>query len=107
MAEESWESKKSRESWGGTLEHLAALAGGGGHVAFGELAPMKNVALAMEGERVHAALMRRSGETLDRFLKRLDNAVGVAVRLGEPVHALSPAQLAEVVARRKRESESE
>jgi hypothetical protein len=79
-------------SWGGSWPHLAALAGRGGHIVFGYVAPIEEVAVATEGTRVHATLLRREGETFDQVLARLDAAIGESMRTGTPVNELAGAE---------------
>jgi hypothetical protein len=79
-------------SWGGSWPHLAALAGRGGHIVFGYVAPIEGVAVATEGTRVHATLLRREGETFDQVLARLDEAIGESLRTGTPVNELAGAE---------------
>jgi hypothetical protein len=57
---------EAERSWGGTLPHLAALVGRGGHVALGLIAPIEDAAVASDATRLYATLLRREGETLDR-----------------------------------------
>jgi hypothetical protein len=79
-------------SWGGSWPHLAALAGRGGHIVFGYVAPIHGVAVATEGTRVHATLLRREGETFDQLLARLDTVISESMRMGAPVNELPGAE---------------
>jgi hypothetical protein len=70
-------------NWGGSWPHLAALAGRGGHIVFGYVAPpIEGVAVATEDTRVHATLFRCEGETFNQVLARLDAAIGESRRTG-------------------------
>jgi hypothetical protein len=79
-------------SWGGSWPQLAALAGRGGHIVFGYVAPIQGVAVATEGTRVHATLLRREGETFDQLVGRLDAAIGESIRTGAAVNDLPGAE---------------
>jgi hypothetical protein len=86
------ESNPAGPSWGGSWLHLAGLAGRGGHIVFGYVAPIHGVAVATEGTRMHATLLRREDETFDQLLARLDTAIGEAMRTGAPVNELPGAE---------------
>ena len=101
MVEESKKAKRDEDSWGGQLKHLAQLAGDGGYIAVGTLEPRKGVAVAGEGTQVHAALRRRSEETLDQLLRRLNDAVGKAVP-DAPIDYLGSERVEVIVMTRKR-----
>jgi hypothetical protein len=92
MSGSTQQSTQAGPSWGGSWPHLAALAGRGGHIVFGYVAPIQGVAVATEGTRVHATLLRGEGETFDQVLARLDAAIGESLRTGAPVNELAGAE---------------
>ena len=58
--------------------HIAALIDNGGQVTLGALDPIKCVAIAVDEANCLAMLQRRSGETLQQLLERLDAAIDLA-----------------------------
>jgi hypothetical protein len=92
MSDNAQQSNPVGPSWGGSWPQLAALAGRGGHIVFGYVAPIHGVAVATEGTRVYATLLRRDGETFDQLLARLDASIGESVRTGAPVSELPGAE---------------
>lgn len=92
MSDSTPHSTAAGASWGGSWPHLAALAGRGGHIVFGYVEPIQGVAVATEGTRVHATLLRREGETFDQVLARLDAAIGESLRTGTAVNELAGAE---------------
>jgi hypothetical protein len=46
-----------------------------GQITIGEIPPIRSAALAAEGKKVRAALVRRDGETVAELLLRLDAAL--------------------------------
>jgi hypothetical protein len=48
--------------------------------------------VAADTTRIHATLVRRSGETIDQLLGRLDAAIGESLRTGVPVNELPGAE---------------
>ena len=89
MSGNAQQSKPVGLSRGGSWPHLA---GRGGHIVFGYVAPIHGVAVATEGRRVYATLLRRDGETFVQLLARLDAASGESVRMGTPVSELPGAE---------------
>jgi hypothetical protein len=58
------------------LNHIQSfLDNSRGQITIGEIPPIRSAALAAQGEKVRAALVRRDGETLAELLLRLDAAL--------------------------------
>ena len=55
--------------------NIAALIGNGGQITLGALDPIKCVAIATDEASCLAMPQRRSGETLQQLLERLDAAI--------------------------------
>ena len=55
--------------------NIAALIDNGGQITLGALDPIKCVAIATDEASCLAMLQRRSGETLQQLLERLDAAI--------------------------------
>ena len=60
------------------LPNIAELIDGGGQITLGALDPIKCVAIANDDCNCLAMLQRRSGETLQQLLERLDAAIDLA-----------------------------
>jgi hypothetical protein len=61
------------------LPHIVALIDNGGQITLGAMHPMKfGVAIANDDCSCLAMLQRKSGETLQRLLERLDAAINLA-----------------------------
>ncbi len=60
------------------LPNIAALIDEGGQITLGALHPIKCVAAANDDYNCLAMLQRRSGETLQQLLERLDAAIDLA-----------------------------
>lgn len=61
-----------------------------GQVTIGEIPPIRCAALAAVGKKVHVALVRRSNETVDQLLQRLDAALGAALADGIAIDEVLP-----------------
>jgi hypothetical protein len=55
--------------------HLENLVTHGGQVTIGKIHPIECAAIAGNGKKMLAALLRRDGESLAEFLQRLEQAV--------------------------------
>ena len=60
------------------LANIAALIDHGGQITLGALDPIKCAAIANDEHNSLAMLQRRSGETLQQLLERLDAAIDLA-----------------------------
>jgi hypothetical protein len=61
------------------LDHIAALVEGGGEITLGQLDAIgKCVATATDDAQCLAMLVRRTGESLDALMQRLDAAIADA-----------------------------
>ena len=59
-----------------SFEHIQAfLDHSRGQITIGEIPPIRSAALAAEGKKVRAALVRRDGETFAELLLRLEAAL--------------------------------
>lgn len=59
-----------------SFEHIQAfLDHSRGQITIGEIPPIRSAALAAEGKKVRAALVRRDGETVAELLQRLEAAL--------------------------------
>lgn len=61
-----------------SLPHLTALIEQGGQLTLGAMRPIKCAAVASDEDVCYAMLQRRTGETLQQLLARLDAAVEFA-----------------------------
>lgn len=61
-----------------SLENIEQLIDGAGQITIGAIEPVHCGAIAAEGRRPLAMLVRRDGETLLQLLKRLDAAIDLA-----------------------------
>ena len=63
--------------------HIATLlARPGGQITLGRIAPIEGAAVAVDERTVLATLVRHDGESVHEFLRRLDEAIGAALRQG-------------------------
>jgi len=62
-----------------SLQHIATLIEAGGQVTLGHVHPVPCAAVASQGRRMLAGLVRRDGETLVDLLLRLDTALDHAL----------------------------
>lgn len=60
------------------LPNIDALLDEGGQITWGALHPIKCAAIANDDHNCLAMLQRRSGETFQQLLERLDTAIGLA-----------------------------
>lgn len=60
------------------LQNIAALIDAGGQITIGALHPIACAAIANDEDNCFAMLKRKSGETLQQLLERLDTAIAVA-----------------------------
>lgn len=60
------------------FDNIDALVKGGGDVTIGRIGPVRCAAAASDGHRPLAMLVRRSRESLEDLLERLDRAIGKA-----------------------------
>jgi hypothetical protein len=60
------------------LQNIAALIDAGGQITIGELHPIACAAIANDEDNCLAMLKRKSGETLQQLLERLDTAIAAA-----------------------------
>ena len=65
-----------------SLPNVTALIETGGEITLGAIEPLPCVAVASEGHGCLAMLQRRSGESLDQLLARLDKAIESAWEKG-------------------------
>ena len=61
-----------------SLPNLEDLIDGAGQITLGAIEPVQCAAIATDGRRPLAMLVRRDGETLAQLLKRLDKAIDLA-----------------------------
>lgn len=61
---------------------LEALLDDGGQIMLGTVKPIVGAAVAHDGKQTLAMLKRRSGETVEQLLQRLDRAVYTAIDTG-------------------------
>jgi hypothetical protein len=66
-----------------SLANIAALIDEGGQITIGELRPIKCAAIANDHHDCLAMLQRKSSETLQQLLERLDAAIDRARTTGE------------------------
>jgi len=69
-------------SHSGALACLEALLDDGGQIMLGTVKPIVGAAVAHDGKQTLAMLKRRSGETVEQLLQRLDRAVYTAIDTG-------------------------
>jgi hypothetical protein len=62
--------------------NIAALLVNGGHITVGKIAHIESAAIAADEHTLFATVVRRSGESLEELLQRLDVAVGRALKEG-------------------------
>lgn len=63
--------------------HIAELlARSGGMITLGRIAPIEGAAIAVDEQTLFAPLVRREGESINQFLRRLDEAIGAALHQG-------------------------
>lgn len=67
-------SDEKRAKW----THIDALMKAGGQITLGRVAPLDGIALAGDGKDLYAALRRRSDESVDELLQRLDRVIDLA-----------------------------
>ena len=72
------------------LPHLIALIEAGGQLTLGALPPIKCVAVANDDDICYAMLQRRSGETLQQLLERLDAAIDLAWTTDQYTDEINP-----------------
>ena len=65
------------------LANIAALIDNGGQITVGALRPIECAAIANDEENCLAMLQRKSGETLQQLLERLDTAIERAWTTGQ------------------------
>ncbi|TAK46499.1 MAG: hypothetical protein EPO23_14975 [Xanthobacteraceae bacterium] len=65
------------------LANIAALIDNGGQITLGALRPIACAAIANDEENCLAMLQRKSGETLQQLLERLDTAIELAWTTGQ------------------------
>ena len=71
------------------LAHIEALIEGGGQIMIGTLAPIHGAAVAHDGRQTLAMLRRRSGESMQQLLLRLDAAIATARSTGSRVDEIN------------------
>lgn len=71
--------KKPTSSTGSFAHIQAFLDDTHGQITIGEIPPIRSAALAAQGKKVRAALVRRDNETLSDLLFRLDAALAQAL----------------------------
>lgn len=64
------------------LKHIEALLDGEGSITLGAVGGVGCAAIAMDGRDNVAMLVRRRGESIEKLLSRLDQAIRVAVEDG-------------------------
>ena len=69
----------------GALTNIEALLDDGGQIMLGTVKPIVGAAVAHDGKQTLAMLKRRSGETVEQLLQRLDRAVYTAIDTGTRV----------------------
>ena len=85
----------SGTSEGLLLANIAALIDGGGQITLGALHPIKCVATANDDHNGLAMLQRRTGETLQHLLQRLDGAVDLAWNANQFTDEINPPLLSD------------
>lgn len=61
------------------MKNIETLIDDGGDITIGPVAGLACVAAATDGSNCLAMLMRRDGEKLNALMKRLDQAIGLAL----------------------------
>ncbi len=73
----------------GALTNIEALLDDGGQIMLGTVKPIVGAAVAHDGKQTLAMLKRRSGETVEQLLQRLDRAVYTAIDTGTRVDEIN------------------
>ena len=73
-----------------SLPNVSALIETGGEITLGALAPLPCVAVASDEGNCLAMLKRRSDESLDQLLTRLDQAIESAWEKGTMIDEINP-----------------
>ena len=73
-----------------SLPNVSALIEAGGEITLGALTPLPCVAVASDDSNCLAMLKRRSGESLDQLLSRLDQAIESAWEKGIMIDEINP-----------------
>jgi len=73
-----------------SLPNVSALIETGGEITLGALAPLPCVAVAFDESNCLAMLKRRSGQSLDQLLIRLDQAIETAWKKGTMIDEINP-----------------
>lgn len=73
-----------------SLPNVSALIEAGGEITLGALTPLPCVAVASDDSNCLAMLKRRSGESLDQLLSRLDQAIDSAWEKGIMIDEINP-----------------
>ena len=60
------------------LKNIESLIDGNGNITIGRIGPVHCAAIAGDEDQQLASLVRDRGESLQRFLERLDKAIGRA-----------------------------
>jgi len=60
------------------FKNIDSLVKGNGDITIGRIGPVRCAAVAADGDQQLAMLVRRSRESLEDFLDRLDTAIGKA-----------------------------
>ena len=73
----------------GALTNIEALLDDGGQIMLGTVKSIVGAAVAHDGKQTLAMLKRRSGETVEQLLQRLDRAVYTAIDTGTRVDEIN------------------
>ena len=73
------------------LANIHALIEGGGQIMVGTIRPIKNAAVAHDGQQTLAMLRRKPKESMQDLLARLDAAVATAKATGQRVDDINKA----------------